>query len=167
MDEQFTWKSTSFRILPEESHIPEIAELWANHASIQQIFAPQKYSFKTEGKDWRTFVRKKLEKENNLLLVVHKKDDKEVRGFLYLQTITLPSSNLILKAVIEDIYTKPQYRKQKVASKMLDVAMDWAISQGIKQVDIISMISTKGVTEFFNSFLKEFKKDVKLEVVNF
>ena len=117
-----------------ENHVSEVAELWANHATIQQINAPGRYAFKAEGKDWRAFVRKKIDKKNNLLLVVHKKGEKEVMGFLYLQTITLPSSELVLKGVIEDVYTKPQHRKQGIATKLLNVALEWACNEHIKHV---------------------------------
>ena len=151
----------------DESHVKEIAELWANLASIQQVFAPERYSFRAEGKDWQQFVRNKLAKKNNLLLVMQKRGDYEVRGFLYLQTITLPSSDLIVKGIIEDIYTKPQYRKQDVASNMLDVALDWTISHNIKQVDLISLSNTKGLIDFYSNFLKRFKKDIKLELLTF
>lgn len=153
-----------------ESHVKEIAELWANLACVQQIFAPERYNFVTEGKDWNAFVRKKLSKANNLLLVMHKKEDVEVRGFLYLQTITLPSSDLVLKGVIEDVYTKPQYRKQEVATKMLSVAVEWALSQNIKQVDLISLAKTDSSSNFYPKVLKKIDKtseNIHLELVTF
>ena len=148
-----------------ECHVKEIAELWANLASIQQISAPDKYSFQREEKDWQSFVRKKLSKKNNLLLVAHKQGDYEVKGFLYLQTITIPSSDLVLKGVMEDIYTKPQHRRLEIASKLLNVAMDWAIGQNIKQVDFISLTNAKDLSGFYLSFLKKLKKDITLELV--
>ena len=117
-----------------ENHAKELAELWANLAAVQQIIAPERFNFAPEGKDWQSFVRKKISKKNNLLLVMHKKDDVEIRGFLYLQTVTIPSSDLILKGIVEDIYTKPQYRRQEVAFKLLDTATHWAQSQNIKQI---------------------------------
>lgn len=156
-----------------ESHVKEIAELWANLACVQQIFAPERYNFVSEGKDWNSFVRKKLSKKNNLLLVMHKKGDIEVRGFLYLQTVTLPSSDLVLKAVIEDVYTKPQYRKQEVATKMLNIAVDWALSQNIKHIDLISLAKTQDPSNFYPKTLKriskkaEITKNINLELVTF
>src|SRR3989338_5469231 len=97
-----------------DNHIKELGELWANLASIQQIFAPERYSFNAEKKDWHYFVQNKVEKRSNSLLVAQKKNEYEVRGFLYIQSVTLPSSELVLKGVIEDIYTKPQYRRQGI-----------------------------------------------------
>lgn len=149
----------------KESHIKEVAELWANLASIQQISLPDRYNFRQEGKDWREFVRRKLNKNHNLLLVAHEVGSIEVKGFLYLQTITLPSSDLVLKGVIEDIYTKPQYRKQGIATKLLDVAMNWAQSQGIKQVEFISSSKTKDLSTLFIKTLNKLKGTIDLELV--
>ena len=151
----------------ENSCVKEIAELWANLASIQQISHPEKYSFQKEDKNWQAFVRKKLEKKNNLLLVAHDKGKVEVKGFLYLQTITLPSSDLILKGVIEDLYIKPQHRRQDIATKLLDVAMDWAEKQNIKQVELISLTSAKDLSLFYLQVIKNFNRDVNLDLVTF
>lgn len=151
----------------KEEHIPEVAELWANHATIQQINAPDRYSFKMEGKDWRAFVRRKMAKKQNLLLAVTKKGDSEVRGFLYLQAITIPSSNLVLKGVIEDLYTKPQHRRQGIATNMLQVAMAWGRKQKIRNIELVSLSNTKQMSEFYESFLKEAKKEISFELVTF
>lgn len=150
-----------------ESHIKEISELWANLASIQQLCAQERYSFKFEEKDWQLFVRKKLNKKNNLLLVTYEKGKTEIKGFLYLQTITLPSSDLILKGIIEDIYTKPQYRKQGIAAKLLDVALRWAFSQNIKHVDLVSLSKAKDLSAFYQKVLNNKNRNVNLELVNF
>lgn len=149
-----------------ETHIKEVAELWANLASIQQVYAPERYDFKAEGKNWQDFVRRKLSKKHNLLLVAYEKDCTEIKGFLYLQTITLPSSDLVVKGVIEDIYTKPQYRNNKIASYLLDVSLDWASKQTIKQVEFISLSKSKGINDFHLNFLKVFKREVKLEFLS-
>ena len=148
-----------------EEHVKEIAELWANLASVQQISAPERYNFKAEGKDWQAFVRRKLAKKHNLLLVIHKTGSMEVRGFLYLQTIVIPSSDLVLKGVIEEVYTKPQYRKQGIGSKLLEVALEWASSQNIKQIDFVTLANTKGVADFYFKFLKSFKTNLNLELL--
>ncbi len=148
-----------------EEHVKELGELWANLAAIQQVFAPQRYDFGTEGKDWQAFVKKKLSKEHNLLLVAQDKGCYEVKGFLYLQTIVIPSSDLILKGVTEDIYTKPQYRKQNIASKMLSVALNWTHEQNIKQVDFVSIDKTRGLSEFYTHFLSSCKPAVNLELL--
>ena len=148
-----------------ESHVKELGELWANLAAVQQIVAPDRYNFLPEGKDWQSFVRKKIARKNNLLLVMHKKDDLEIKGFLYLQTIMVPSSELILKGLIEDIYTKPQYRKQYVAFKLLDTATEWSLSQNIKQVDLIALGRSKDLTEFYLKVIKKIKNDIKLELL--
>ncbi len=148
-----------------EEHVKEIAELWANLASVQQIFAPERYNFKAEGQDWQSFVRRKLAKKHNLLLVAHKINDVEVKGFLYLQTIVIPSSDLILKGVIEEIYTKPQYRKQGIASKLLNISLEWSLSQSIRQIDFVSLSDTKGAIDFYQNFLKGFKTTLNLELL--
>ena len=148
-----------------ENHVKELAELWANLATVQQIIAPERFNFAPHGKDWQSFVRNKISKRNNLLLVVHKKDDMEIRGFLYLQTVTIPSSDLILKGIIEDIYTKPQYRKQEVAFKLLDTATHWAQSQNIKQIDLIALNKTKDLFEFYSKILKRIEKNINLELL--
>lgn len=150
---------------PNESHINELAELWANLASVQQIYAPERYNFRAEGKDWRSFVRKKILKKNNLLLVTHNVGEPEVKGFLYLQTVTIPSSDFVLKGVVEDIYTKPQYRKQGIASAMFEAAFEWALKQNIKQIDLILLSKTKDLTEFYLKILKRNMKDVNLEIL--
>ena len=150
-----------------DSHVSEIAELWANLACVQQIFAPERYNFVTEGKDWQSFVRKKLSKKNNLLLVAYKNGHSEIKGFLYLQTVTLPSSDLILKGIIEDIYTKPQHRKQGIAFRLLDVALDWASNQNIKQVSLISLTRTSDLSSFYSKVLKKIKKNLNLELLTF
>ena len=149
----------------KENHVSEVSELWANHASIQQLNAPGRYAFKAEGKDWQSFVRRKIDKQNNLLLVIHKKGEKEIMGFLYLQTITLPSSELVLKGVIEDIYTKPQHRKQNIATKLLKIVVEWACDEHIKQVDFVSLPNIKGLSEFYFRFLKQFKLDLNLTLL--
>lgn len=148
-----------------ESHINEIAELWANHASIQQIYAPERYNFKLEKRDWREFVRNKLNKKQNLLFVAHDKDSSEIKGFLYLQTITIPSSELILKAIIEDVYTKPQYRRHGIATKLLNVALDFSSKYSIKQVDLITLINTRDLFEFYRKNVSNNKNDIRLEIV--
>ena len=148
-----------------ESHINEIAELWANHASIQQIHAPARYNFKLEKSDWREFVKNKLNKKQNLLLVAHDKGSAEIKGFLYLQIITIPSSELILKAVIEDIYTKPQYRKQGIATRLLNVALDFSSKYSVKHVDLITLINTPSLSEFYRKNVSNNKKEVRLEIV--
>lgn len=161
--------STSFNKLiicsANESHIKEIAELWANLASIQQMFLSGRYDFKQEGKDWQAFVRKKLSKNQNLLLVAHDIGSYEIKGFVYLQTITLPSSDLVLKTVIEDIYTKPQYRKQSIATKLLEVAMNWACSQNIKQVEFISSSKSKDLSSLYLKIFNKLKGTLDLELV--
>ena len=149
----------------DESHVKEVAELWANLACVQQIFAPQRYDFVAEGKNWQSFVRRKLSKKNNLLLVAHNKGSVEVKSFLYLQTVTIPSSDLILKGIIEDLYTKPQYRKQEVAFKLLDTATHWAQSQNIKQIDLIALSKTKDLFEFYSKILKRIEKNINLELL--
>lgn len=148
-----------------ESHVRELGELWANLACVQQIAAPDRFDFVAEGKDWQVFVRKKLAKKNNLLLVAHKSGETEVRGFLYLQTVTIPSSDLILKGIIEDIYTKPQYRKHGLATKMLDLALEWASKQNVKHVDFILL--TPALSEFYSKISKKIKKNVNLELLTF
>ena len=149
----------------DTSHVKEIAELWANLAAVQQLIAPERYSFKLEEKNWQSFVSKKLSKKNNLLLVAHNKDDNELRGFLYLQSITIPSSDLLLKAVIEDVYTKPQYRKQGIALKLLDVAVNWAYSQNIKQIDFVSLSKLKSSLNLYEKFTKSLDKSLNFELV--
>ena len=149
----------------DEGHIKELGELWANHACVQQIFAPDRYDFKAEGKNWQFFVSKKLLKQNNLLLVAQKDKEYEVRGFLYLQTVTIPSSDLLLKGIIEDVYTKPQYRSQGIATKMLEIALEWVAKQNIKQVDLISLGSTKGVSSFCSNALSKTKSNVSLNLL--
>ncbi len=155
-----------------ESHVREVAELWANLATIQQIYAPERYDFLPEGKDWRAFVRRKMEKRHNLLLVTHDRNvsqhtSTEIKGFLYLQTITLPSSDLVLKGVIEDLYTKPQYRRQNIASIMLNVTIEWALKQNIKQIDLISLTRSNDLIQFYLKFIKESKLDINLDLVTF
>ena len=149
----------------DENHVKEIAELWANLAGIQQISLPSRYSFQQEGKDWQSFVRKKLNKSNNLLLVAQKKGEYEVRGFLYLQTITIPSSDLILKGIIEDIYTKPQYRKQNIATLLLNASLEWASLQNVKKIDLISITKAKDLLEFYLQYVKRANSEVNLELV--
>lgn len=150
-----------------ENHVNEIAELWANHAAIQYLSAPERYNFKFETKDWREFVRNKLNKKHNLLLVAHEEGEEEIKGFLYLQTITIPSSNLVLKGVVEDIYTKPQYRKLGIATKLLEVGISWSLKNYIKQIDLISLHNAKDVSEFYSKFLKSGNQSISLEVVTF
>jgi GNAT superfamily N-acetyltransferase len=148
-----------------DSHVKEIAELWANLACIQQMYAPERYNFLPEGKDWQAVVRRKMEKTHNLLLVAHNKNSAEIKGFLYLQSITIPSSNLVLKGVIEDIYTKPQYRRQDIASALLNVGIFWALKQKIKQIDLISLTRSNDLIQFYLRFLKESKQDISLDLV--
>lgn len=150
-----------------DNHVKEIAELWANLATIQQIISPARYNFKLEGKDWQVFVRKKLSKNNNLLLVAHDNNSSEIKGFLYLQTVTLPLSNLILKGVIEEIYTKPQHRKAGIANKLLEVAIEWANSQNVKQIDFIAPAESRDLIGFYSKTLNELNKNVNLELVTF
>ena len=149
----------------KEHHINEIAELWANHASIQQINSPERYNFKLEKSDWREFVKNKLNKKQNLLLVAHDKDNTEIKGFLYLQTITIPSSELILKAVVEDIYTEPQYRRQGIATKLLNVTLDFLSRHFIKQVDLITLINTPSLSEFYRKNVSNNKDNIHLEII--
>ena len=148
-----------------EVHIKEVAELWANLASIQQIFAPERYDYKYEGKNWQEFVKRKLSKKQNLLLVAYKNDCFEVMGFLYLQTITIPSTDLVVKGAIEDIYTKPQYRKQGIASKLLDVGLDWVQKQNIKHVDFVLLMKARNLLEFSLKYIKRSNTEVKLDMV--
>ncbi|OGI19467.1 MAG: hypothetical protein A3B68_04020 [Candidatus Melainabacteria bacterium RIFCSPHIGHO2_02_FULL_34_12] len=148
-----------------DNHIKELGELWANLASIQQIFAPERYSFNAEKKDWHYFVQNKVEKRSNLLLVAQKKNEYEVRGFLYLQSVTLPSSELVLKGVIEDIYTKPQYRRQGIAAMLLKISLEWARSQNIKQADIVSLSGSKGMPELCLKVSKEIKNEINFELL--
>ncbi|GEM_PF-3334234 len=145
--------------------IKELGELWANLASVQQLSDSNRYNFFTERKDWQQFVRNKVEKKNNLLLVARKKNDNEVRGFLYLQTITLPSSDLVLKGVIEEIYTKPQYRKQRIASQMLEVALDWAAKQNIKQIDLVTLEKANVLSSFYEKALNKIKFDINIDLL--
>ena len=148
-----------------ETHVKEIAELWANLASIQQMYAPERYNFLPEGKDWRAFVRRKMEKNHNLLLVSHNKNSEEIKGFLYLQAITIPSSDLVLKGVIEDIYTKPQYRRQDIASTLLNVSITWGLKQNIKQLELISLTRSNDLIQFYLRFIKESKQEINLDLV--
>ena len=148
-----------------DNYISEVAELWANLAAIQQVQAPDRYSFKEEQKNWRVFVKNKMEKKQNLFLVVHSRNDLEIRGILYLQTITLPSSNFVLKGIIEDIYTKPQYRRQGIAKLMLNVAFNWAKKQKVKEVDLITLLHSKDLIQFYLKFIKESKLDINLDLL--
>ena len=147
------------------THVKEVAELWANLASIQHLYASERYNFLPEGKDWQAFVRRKMEKSHNLLLVSHNKNSSEVKGFLYLQTITIPSSDLVLKGVVEDIYTKPQYRRQDIASTLLNTAISWALKQKFKQVDLITLTRSNDLIQFYLKFIKGSKQDVNLDLV--
>jgi ribosomal protein S18 acetylase RimI-like enzyme len=149
----------------DESFIKELGELWANLASVQQLSDSQRYNFFAERKDWQQFVRNKIEKKNNLLLIARKKGNNEVRGFLYLQTITLPSSDLVLKGVVEDIYTKPQYRKQHIASQMLEVALLWAAKQNIKQIDLITLEKPNVLLSFYEKVLNRIKLDINIDLL--
>ncbi len=148
-----------------EEHVKDIAELWANLASIQQMYAPERYNFLPEGKDWQVFVRRKMEKNHNLLLVAHNKNENEIKGFLYLQAITIPSSDLVLKGVIEDLYTKPQYRRQDIASMLLKVSISWALKQKIKQIELISLTRSNDLIRFYLRFIKESKQDINFDLV--
>jgi len=115
----------------------------------------------------RAFVKRKLSKNQNLFLVAHDTGSSEIKGFLYLQTITLPSSDLVLKAVIEDIYTKPQYRNQGIATKLLETVLEWACSQNIKQVEFISSSKTKNLSSLFLKMFNKLKGTMNLELVTF
>lgn len=150
-----------------ESHINELGELWANHAAIQQLSAPDRYDFKFVKQDWREFVRSKLNKKHHLLLIAQNKGEYEVKGFLYLQIITIPSSELILKGVIEDIYTKPQYRKQGIARMLLETAVEWTMNNSIKNIDLITLNNAKDLSEFYSKFLQNPQNKVNLELVVF
>ena len=148
-----------------ETHVREVAELWANLASIQQLHAPERFSFKNEIKDWQIFVRRKLEKKYNLLLVALNQGKTEVKGFLYLQIITLPSSDFALKGIIEDLYVKPQYRNEGIATYLLDVSCEWALSQSIKQIDLICLTKPKDLLDFYLTYLKKFNKEITLDLI--
>ena len=106
-----------------------------------------------------------MEKTHNLLLVAHDKGSTEIKGFLYLQAITIPSSDLVLKGVIEDIYTKPQYRRQDIASTLLNVSISWALKQNIKQIELISLTRSNDLIQFYIRFIKGSKLDIKLDLV--
>jgi GNAT superfamily N-acetyltransferase len=149
----------------KEEHINELAELWANLATIQRLNMPDRFSFEGEGKNWREFVKKKIDRKQNLFLVIKKKGEYEVRGFLYLQSIKLPMSELILKGIIEDVYIKPQYRKQGLASLLMNAALDWSSQHNIKQVDCITFEKAKDLNGFVNSFSSEYKGDVDFKLV--
>lgn len=150
---------------PKEEHIPELAELWANLATIQQLNNPVRYCFKREDKNWQNVVRHKMSKSQNLLLVATTKDSPEVKGFLYLQTVTIPSSDLIIKGFIEDLYTKPQHRRKGIAHKMLEVAMCWSKLHGFKQIELVSLLNSKDVISFYESFKQLQEKEIDLELV--
>lgn len=148
-----------------ENHKREIAELWANLAAIQQIVMPERYSFKGHSKEWHLLVEQKLTKKSHLLLSAHIKNEHEIRGFLYLQTITLPSSNLILKCMIEDLYTKPQYRTQGIATKLLNSALEWADKMNIRHADLISTTKSRDLSFFYLNYLKNFNGNIKAELI--
>ena len=148
-----------------ETHVREVAELWANLASIQQLHAPERFSFKNEIKDWQIFVRRKLEKKYNLLLVALNQGKTEVKGFLYLQIITLPSSDFVLKGIIEDLYVKPQYSNEGIATYLLDVSCEWALSQSIEQIDLICLTKPKDLQDFYLTYLKKFNKEITLDLI--
>lgn len=150
----------------KEEHMSELAELWANHATIQQIFAPNRYNFRFEGKNWRDFVRRKMDKNQNLLLVATKKGSPEVVGFLYFQSLTIPPSDFIVKGVIEDIYTKPHHRKQSIATNMLKSAMTWAEKHNILSVDVVSMTTTPNISDSIKRLINRSKQNVNLELIN-
>ena len=148
-----------------ETHKKEIAELWANLAAIQQIVLPERYSFKGHSKQWYLLVEQKLTKKHHLLLSAHIKNQDEIKGFLYLQTVTLPSSNLILKCMIEDLYTKPQYRKQGIATKLLNCALEWVEKMNIRHVDLISTTKSRDLSFFYLNYLKVFNGNIKAELI--
>ena len=106
-----------------------------------------------------------MEKNHNLLLISHNKNSHEVKGFLYLQAITIPSSDLVLKGVIEDLYTKPQYRRQDIASTLMNVSIAWTLKQKIKQIDLITLTRSNDLIQFYLRYIKESKQGVNLDLV--
>lgn len=149
----------------DKTHVKELAELWANLASLQQLYDSARYNFHSERKDWQVFVENKISKKNNLLLVAHKANNSEIMGFLYLQTIALPSSDIVFKGVLEDIYTKPQFRRQNVASNLIEVGLEWLQNQGIKQISLISLNNTKQLKLFYGNVFKKLNEEMSIELV--
>lgn len=149
----------------DESHIREVAELWANLASIQQISAPAKYNFSLEVKNWQKFVKDKISKKDNLLLVAHREGDPEIRGFLYLQTIKAPPLEIILKTAIEDLYIKPQYRRQEIATKLLNVAITCLEKNSILQLDLISVTGANDLLAFYKKYLGSINTSVAIDII--
>ena len=76
-----------------------------------------------------------IDKDDSQLFIAV--DDNETVGYAYVRIITTSdSSDIYIEASISGIYVKESFRKQGIATKLINEAKNWCINKGVSYIKL-------------------------------
>lgn len=110
----------------------------------------------------KEYFEKLYKKENNILFIA-KENDMAI-GYAYCKIITSddgPQINHI--ALLDGIYVKEEYRKQKIATKLIDECKKWAKDIGAKIFELSVLEKNENAISLYKNIgFYEFEKKMRL-----
>ncbi len=125
----------SIRRLSSKYDKDRVAELWANLSMVQQMNGYTKWMDESQKSNlkWNEYIHKLTRARSSRVLVIE--NPEEIFGFAYMMIESVnaanPKKKTQLKAVIQELYIEPAYRKEagqiEMAEKMRDVLKEMGI----------------------------------------
>jgi len=131
-----------------EEHIPQIVELWKDLMDLHKKFDPF-FSRRPDGDARFTeFLKTSIASPDSHAFVAL--DGNKVAGYCLGSISSHPPVYLVEKyGYIFDMMVLPTYRKQKVATDLLNAMIRWFASRGIQRVELTTAVNNKTGKQFW------------------
>ncbi len=110
------------------------------------------------------YFENKYQNEDNILLIAKKEED--VIGYAYCKINELPGGQIISKVTLLDgIFVEEKYRKQKVATKLINECKNWSAEIGATYFEIKVTSENINALKLYEQIgFKDFEHKMRIEL---
>lgn len=128
--------------------IPQMLPLWRY---LIDIHAPMERMFETvDGAEakFAEFIRSLLDKENYLVAVAEQEG--KLAGYVICHVSQTPDVFVLRrKMYVQDMVIDPEYRRQGVARKLMDMVLNFAKEHRVEKIDLLVAVQNEGANKFW------------------
>lgn len=128
--------------------IPQMLPLWRYlidiHAPLERMFET------TEGAEdkFAAFIGSLLGKENYLVAVAE--EEGKLAGYVVAHVSQTPEVFVLRRRMyVQDMVVDPEYRRQGVARKLMDLVLDFAKNRQVEKIDLLVAVQNEDANKFW------------------
>ena len=114
----------------------------------------------------KEYFENEYKEKNNILLVAKEDNDNKIVGYVFCK-ITMPDNgpNINCVAFLNGLYVEESYRKQGIATKLIEECKNLAIEMGVKIFELNVLTENVDALNLYQKIgFSEFQKKMKLEL---